>query len=139
MASLLPVFAAVICLMICGVNTTVTHLTKKPFTETAADKSLINNGTYEYQYNMSHLKDLSHKAGVNVTSGMVAGHKEAIHSVVIEGTFGVDLTKKINETFEYLFEFLYNATELEVSLIALIECGHDYSNNLGMVYKNIRT
>lgn len=39
---------------------------------------------------------------------------EIIHSVVLQGTFGEDLTMKTNKTTEYLIEYLYNATALKV-------------------------
>ncbi|KAK8393036.1 hypothetical protein O3P69_013225 [Scylla paramamosain] len=51
--------------------------------------------------------------GTGVAYGVDTGHREAIHSVVLEGKFGEHITKKINETFEYLIEFTYNVTELE--------------------------
>ncbi|XP_037772501.1 SID1 transmembrane family member 1-like [Penaeus monodon] len=38
---------------------------------------------------------------------------EIIHSVVLQGTFGEDLTMKTNKTTEYLIEYLYNATSLK--------------------------
>jgi len=40
--------------------------------------------------------------------------EDVINSVVIKGTFGVDITEQINKTSEYLIEFIYNATELWV-------------------------
>ncbi|MPC97308.1 hypothetical protein E2C01_092618 [Portunus trituberculatus] len=59
--------------------------------------------------------------GMGVANGMDTGHREAIHSVVLEGKFGEHITKKINETFEYLIEFTYNVTVLEVSKTDSIE------------------
>lgn len=49
-----------------------------------------------------------------LTSRTGNGFQGAIHSVVIEGKFGHPLTQNINKTFEYLFEFTYNETRLEV-------------------------
>lgn len=49
----------------------------------------------------------------NMTSRTGGGFHGTIHSVVVEGKFGVPLTQNINQTFEYLFEFTYNASMLE--------------------------
>lgn len=45
------------------------------------------------------------------------GYDQIIHSVVIEGNFEEAITREINRTTEYLIEFIYNATELAVSLL----------------------
>lgn len=47
-------------------------------------------------------------------ANMKYGFEEIIHSFVIEGKFGVAIDEQINKTSEYLFEFIYNATELKV-------------------------
>lgn len=154
MATVLPVVVVLICVISCGVDTKIENreapwllhhpkhmtLTRTPTTEISRVKSQISDGTFGYQHNMSHPKDVSQymknrrqKTNTNSavvegflhqetsTSRMVRSYQGAIHSVVVEGKFGVDLTRKINKTFEYLFEFTYNATELQVSKIILTE------------------
>lgn len=49
----------------------------------------------------------------------ISGYEQIIHSIVIEGKFGKEITRVINRTSEYLIEFIYNATELEVSQLTL--------------------
>ncbi|KAG0726020.1 SID1 transmembrane family member 1 [Chionoecetes opilio] len=73
----------------------------------------ISDDTYEYRHNTSFEHDGQY--GNRTPASPVAKmYRGTIHSVVIEGKLGVDITLKINKTFEYLFEFTYNATELEV-------------------------
>lgn len=76
--------------------------------------SHISSGLEGRNATYSGTRDSVHKE-TGVHYGMDTGHREAIHSVVLEGKIGEHITKKINETFEYLIEFTYNVTELEVS------------------------
>lgn len=67
----------------------------------------------------SHGHAISQVEGVrkraNMTSRTDGGFHGTIHSVVVEAKFGVPLTQNINQSFEYLFEFTYNASMLQVS------------------------
>ncbi|KAK3849492.1 hypothetical protein Pcinc_043754, partial [Petrolisthes cinctipes] len=45
------------------------------------------------------------------------GPPDIINSVVIQGIFGVDISREINKTSEYLIEFLYNTSVLESSAV----------------------
>ncbi|XP_063602511.1 uncharacterized protein LOC134778588 [Penaeus indicus] len=57
---------------------------------------------------------------------------EIIHSVVLQGTFGEDMTMKTNKTTEYLIEYLYNATSLKDKYLHWISSSrcHKYFTNL---------
>lgn len=73
------------------------------------------------KHNTSILKKSSHRERsielhVNKVNGS-SSLEEIIHSVVIEGKFGEDIKEDINKTSEYLFEFIYNATELKSSAV----------------------
>lgn len=57
----------------------------------------------------------------NATSRTNRGFQGTIHSVVVEGKFGHPLTQNINKTLEYLFEFTYNSTVLEVCEAIFLE------------------
>lgn len=42
------------------------------------------------------------------------GPKDIINSVVVQGEFGKDISREINKTSEYLIEFMYNTSVLQV-------------------------
>lgn len=74
-------------------------------------EKIIDNSRLEPNYH--HEKSMTTRSVAYTNRGW----EEVIHSVVIEGTFGVPIVEKINKTSEYLFEFIYNATELKTSAV----------------------